>query len=111
MVRKAEDKKDQVVETVFPLLAKVLLRTATADDIEQLNKASRDYLALETGEARTETERFLLAEKVMEMLEAEGSQFSISEAAELRHIFFRSDNPLRTLGAMRKIRALAEQRT
>lgn len=107
MVRKAAPKIDPVINTMSTLLGKYLQGTATPDDVEQLNKASKEYVASETGEARRESERFMMAEQIMEMLVAEGSLFSVSESAELRHIFFRSDNPFRLLGALRKIRALA----
>lgn len=107
MVKKSTTKNDPLVGVITPLLGKLLQGTATPEEIEQLNKASKEFLAAETGVAKKESERFLMAEQIMDMLVDEGSDFSTSEAAELRHIFFRSDNPLKTLGAMRKIRDLA----
>lgn len=89
-----------------PLLGKLLLGTATPDEITELNKVSKQFLNSGSESEHTEYERFGISEAIMEMLVTEGSQFSTEEAAELRSIFFHSPNPHRTLAIFRKIKKL-----
>lgn len=98
--------KDSANETILPLLGKALQGQASKIDIEALNKACKQYLASEPAIDRQETDRFMAAEQIMEILVAEGSVFTSSESAELRRIFFRSDNPFKTLAAMRKVKSV-----
>lgn len=88
------------------LLGKLLLGTATPNEITELNKVSKRFVNCGSEPERAMYERFGVSEAIMEMLVAEGSKFSTEESAELRSIFFHSRNPHRTLAIFRKVKKL-----
>lgn len=104
--KKKETPKDIAGKTIVPLIGKMLLGLASKEEIAELNKASKDYLDSDPTVDRGELNRFRAAEQIMEMLVAEGSEFTTSESAELRFIFYHSENPVKTLAAMRKIKSV-----
>lgn len=95
--------EDLLKSTIFPLMGKMLLGQASDEELRELDKACKAELAAHPND-RAEHDRWMAAEQIMQMLEREGAEFTTSESAELRAIFFRSADAFKTLGAMRKVR-------